>query len=412
MTQADLSQTPKVYGWCPGALRPMMSGDGLVVRVRPPLGRLTPDQARGLADLSQRCGSGLLDVSARANLQLRGIRDTAYDALIDGLRHLELLDEDAAAEARRNIAITPFWQPGDDSHRIASALAAALSAADDLVLPGKFGFVVDCGPTPVLRDTAADIRIERCDTGVMLRADGADHGLALTAETVAQEAIALARWFLDQGGAPEGRGRMRQLIARRALPASHVAPVLNAPRAATPQPGPTESGVLVALEFGQMPAATLAALADHGALRLTPWRMLLIEDDSDAAHHTAPTHTAPTLAAPTQSDLALEGLILEGRDPRLRVTACTGAPNCHQARSTTRNLARDLAAYVPAGRHLHVSGCAKGCAHPRATDYVLTATDPDVFDLIRNGTAADQPLHTSLSARALRAAPDFLTEGN
>ena len=25
----------EIKGWCPGALRPMLSGDGLVVRVRP-----------------------------------------------------------------------------------------------------------------------------------------------------------------------------------------------------------------------------------------------------------------------------------------------------------------------------------------------------------------------------------------
>ena len=32
----------EIKGWCPGALRPMQSGDGLVTRIRPPLGRLTP----------------------------------------------------------------------------------------------------------------------------------------------------------------------------------------------------------------------------------------------------------------------------------------------------------------------------------------------------------------------------------
>ena len=37
---------PQVFGWCPGALRPMMSGDGLVVRLRVPMGRLNPDQIR------------------------------------------------------------------------------------------------------------------------------------------------------------------------------------------------------------------------------------------------------------------------------------------------------------------------------------------------------------------------------
>jgi hypothetical protein len=38
---------------------------------------LTQDQARGFADLASRYGNGLIDLSARANLQLRGIRDHA-----------------------------------------------------------------------------------------------------------------------------------------------------------------------------------------------------------------------------------------------------------------------------------------------------------------------------------------------
>ncbi|KII13634.1 precorrin-3B synthase [Phaeobacter sp. S60] len=384
--------TPKVYGWCPGALRPMMSGDGLVVRVRAPLGQLSPAQARGLATLSQAHGSGLVDISARANLQLRGIREEAHAALIAGLRDLGLLDEDAGAEARRNITLTPFWQAGDDGHQIALDLAAALTEATDLKLPGKFGFAVDCGAAPVLTDTAADIRIERGPDGLLLRADGADTGLPVTAEAAAGEALALARWFLDQGGATEGRGRMHQLMARRAPPAAHAAPARGATRLAPQRPGATPFGLLVALEFGQMPAHTLAKLAGHGVLRLTPWRMLLVEG--------------------IDSLPPLPGLILDATDPRLRVSACTGAPGCPQARAVTRDLARDLAAAVPAGQHLHISGCTKGCAHPRPADLVLTATGADTFDLICNGTAADHPLNTSLSAAALRATPDLLTEGS
>ena len=41
--------TPQVKGWCPGALRPMLSGDGLVLRVRPHGGRLSQAQAAGIA---------------------------------------------------------------------------------------------------------------------------------------------------------------------------------------------------------------------------------------------------------------------------------------------------------------------------------------------------------------------------
>ncbi|KIC39670.1 precorrin-3B synthase [Leisingera sp. ANG-M7] len=381
---------PKVYGWCPGALRPMISGDGLVLRVRAPLGKLSAAQARGVARLSEEFGNGLLDISARANLQMRGIREDAHAELIEALRDLGLIDPDANVEARRNVLLAPFWSAGDDTHAIATGLSAALTAATDLTLPGKFGFAIDCGAEPVLQDTAADIRIERYGSTLILRADGADTGKLVTHESAVPEALALARWFLEQGGAPEGRGRMHRLIARRGPPAAHAAPVART--AFTAKPGTVFAGTLAALEFGQMPAATLAQLADHGDIRLTPWRMLLVEGAENLPH--------------------LPGLILDATDPRLQVVACTGAPGCLQALSPTRDLARDLAPHVPAGSRLHVSGCAKGCACPGAAPLTLTATGKNEFSLIRNGTAADQPLKTRLSADALRAAPELLKEGS
>ena len=39
-----------VKGWCPDAWHPMISGDGLLVRVKPRLGRLTREQALALCD--------------------------------------------------------------------------------------------------------------------------------------------------------------------------------------------------------------------------------------------------------------------------------------------------------------------------------------------------------------------------
>ncbi|MEX0304658.1 MAG: precorrin-3B synthase [Leisingera sp.] len=381
---------PKVYGWCPGALRPMMSGDGLVVRVRAPLGKLSVAQARGVAGLSQDFGNGLLDISARANLQMRGIREDAHEELIAALRDLGLIDPDAQAEARRNVLLAPFWAEGDDTHAIATELSAALTAATGLALPGKFGFAVDCGETTVLQDIAADIRIERAGETLLLCADGAETGRPVTRESAVPEALTLARWFLEQGGAPEGRGRMHRLIARRGPPPAHAAHKPDAGFSA--KPGAVPAGTLAALEFGQMPAATLAQLADHGEIRLTPWRALLVEGAASLP--------------------PLPGLILDATDPRLRVVACTGAPGCLQALSSTRHLARDLAAHVPAGSKLHVSGCAKGCACPGPAPLTLTATGQDEFSLIRHGTAADLPLKTRLSADALRAAPELLKEGS
>ena len=57
MTVSDENPTI-VRGWCPGAHRPMMSGDGPVVRIRPRLARLTRDQALGLCDVAEEFGSG------------------------------------------------------------------------------------------------------------------------------------------------------------------------------------------------------------------------------------------------------------------------------------------------------------------------------------------------------------------
>ena len=380
-----ISEGPIIQGWCPGALRPMLSGDGYVVRVRPRGGRLTPAQALGIAELSQAHGNGLIDLSARANVQLRGVTEASHPALIDGLRALGLIDADVTAEQRRNIVVQPFWTEADPTTRITADLAALLATDDAPALPGKFGFAVDCGAVPVLRSTAADIRIESDGNSLILRADGSHVAKPVTALTAATEAVALAHWFIAMGGIQNGRGRMAALIARGPALSDGFVRNVTLPHTPDPHPGPCDGGTLVAFEFGQMPAQTLAALASHGALRVTPWRMLLIEG----------AQTAP----------ALPGLIVTQDDPRLRTISCTGAPGCLQAHQPTRALARALAPHVPPGRILHVSGCAKGCAHPAAADFTLTAT-PQGFGLICGSSAAGEPV-AHYPAAQLAAHPDL-----
>jgi precorrin-3B synthase len=75
-------------GWCPGALRPMLSGDGYLVRLRISGGVVSAIAARAIADCAQRYGNGLLDLSARANLQLRGVQQESLAALVEALQAL------------------------------------------------------------------------------------------------------------------------------------------------------------------------------------------------------------------------------------------------------------------------------------------------------------------------------------
>lgn len=379
---------PLIKGWCPGALRPMESGDGWVVRVRAHGGRLTAGALARIAGLAAAYGNGLIDLSARGNLQIRGVMPQSHPPLIDGLGAVGLIDEDATREARRNILVTPFWQDGDGTQALVAGLEAALADGPDL--PGKFGFAIDTGAVPVLAGASADVRLERgAGGGLILRADGASHGQPVTAETAVAAMIGLARWFVQSGGVREGRGRMAAHLARVELPAGLSSLPVPLPAPVTMRPGPVADGSLVALRFGQVDAETLASLATQvPAVRLTPWRMLLLEGLADAP--------------------ALPGLIRDPANPMLRVVACTGAPGCPQALQPTRALAAALATHVPSGQVLHVSGCGKGCAHPGPADLTLAATATG-FDLIANGRASDTPQRRGLPAQALIADPLVLT---
>lgn len=102
----------------------------------------------------------------------------------------------------------------------------------------------------------------------------------------------------------------------------------------------------------------------------------------------------------------LPGLITTPADPLLRVTACNGAPGCAQALAPVRDLARQLAPSVPEGAMLHVSGCAKGCAHPSAADITLVARGRD-FALGYGCTAKDTP-DTPFTPAQLLADPTLL----
>ena len=384
---------PVVQGWCPGALRPMLSGDGYVVRVRPRSGRVSAGQMAAIADLSQAHGNGLIDFSARANIQLRGVTEESHTPLIEGLGKAGLVDETIAQETTRNVIVTPFWRAGDGTLEVADRLAVLL--ANGPALPGKFGFAVDTGAAPVLSSIACDIRIERAsDGGLILRADGSALGCRVSMANAADRAVALAHWFLESGGVTGGRGRMKAHLARgMTLPDGFAPDTSPAPSASFNEAGPgagaVEAGFLLGFEFGQATAAQIAVIARFApAFRITPWRMVLAEG---------------VVAVP-----AIDGVLTDATSPLARVFACTGAPGCPQALQPVRPLARALAPHVPHGAILHVSGCAKGCAHPGPAAVTLTAT-ADGFDLAFHAKAGDKPAATGLSATRLSADPSALS---
>jgi precorrin-3B synthase len=352
----------------------MEAGDGWLVRIRPPLGRLNRAQVLALHDAATRFGNQRIDLTNRAALQIRGVAEAHWQQLIELLVAAGLVAPTPERDARRNVMLVPDWREGDDTYRIASAL---LERIDELPeLPAKFGIAIDAGSAPALSDTPADFRIERgVGGGLILRAEGRTEGLAIPVDGAVDALVMLARWFVATDGHRSGR------MAR------HTAPLPTTD--ATIAPLPTRSradlirvadGAFRGAPFGQIEAGRLASFLSDGdvrAIRLTPWRGVILEGARADAEPVA-----------------------DPDDPLLRVDACPGLPACPQASVSTREIALRLAPHVEG--HLHVSGCGKGCACPSEADVVLTGREGR-FDLAHHARAGGPPLREGLLPEQLFA---------
>lgn len=365
----------EIKGRCPGALAPMISGDGLIVRVKPRLGALPVAALAALAQASVAHGNGVIELTRRANVQIRGVRDETLAPLLDRLRALDLIDSDGAVETVRNIVIGPLagLDPDElvDMRPVANELAQRL-AEDPPKLPAKFSFVLDGGGRFGLGDVRADVRLIGIARG-RIRVDL--HGAAL-AEV---EEDGAARMAMELAHATSDNTRMADCAAGR--------------RAATGSV--SRLGVLLlgahtvvgfGVPFGQLDAAQIASVAKvlgdaHVTeLRLSPWRALYAVVSSGPE--------SKILAG----RLAELGLMVDDDDPLAGINACPGAPACAAGQAAAREDARRLAATLRArGLRIsaHVSGCAKGCAQSSAADLTLVGAEGG-YDVIPGGTTRDR----------------------
>nr|WP_234486593.1 precorrin-3B synthase [Paraburkholderia aspalathi] len=70
---------------CPGLLRIVAARDGGICRIKLPGGELSAAQAAVIADVSERHAAGVVELTNRANLQVRGVRSGHEAALIAAL---------------------------------------------------------------------------------------------------------------------------------------------------------------------------------------------------------------------------------------------------------------------------------------------------------------------------------------
>jgi precorrin-3B synthase len=404
---------PYRKGWCPGILTPMETGDGLLARVRTPRGRLSLDQAAALADAALRCGNGIIGLTARANLHLRGLSESTLPDLHARLEDAGLIDADPDVERLRNIVASPLDDLDPeallDLGPSVAGLERRLTEDEDLrQLPAKFGFVLDAQGRLPLGDVDADIRLEASRDGAIVVYLAGDDRLAAQCEPDATGDVAarLCLAFLALAGAGEAAPRrMRALVERTGASAvfsqarCETKPSLRSRRRASLRDilGAREFGgdvvVGAAAPFGEIEAVRFKVLVERArslnarSLRLTPWRAFLV------------VGLEPRSAELQVRSMTELGFIVDADDPLLRIAACPGAPACMHGHRRVRDDATRWAAKLPKGDGviLHVSGCAKGCARPTTTAATFTATATG-YDLIPGGRAGDPPTRRGLSS--------------
>ncbi|MCG5433389.1 precorrin-3B synthase [Mycobacterium sp. MYCO198283] len=364
---------------CPGALQLHPAADGALARIRLPGGRLDAAQLEALAHTARDLGGGALELTARANLQIRGIADADTAAVADAVAAAGLLPS-PTHERVRNIVASPLTGRAGglvDLRPALTALDAAIAATPELAgLTGRFFFGLDDGRGDVA-GMAPDVgALAVAADAIALLLGGRDTGIRVPPTEVVALLVEIAVTFAGQRGSawrvaelpdPEG------LLPDR----PRTAPVADT---AFPVPRPPIGWIAqddgrIALGAGVPLGVLDARLAEFvtavGApVIVTPWRSLLICDLTEDVADTVLRVLAPM------------GLIFDENAPLLRVSACTGSPGCEKSAADVR--ADAVAAAAAAGPaapavHRHFVGCERACGSPPGGEVWVATGDAGVY---------------------------------
>ena len=345
---------------CPGALQVHQAADGAMVRIRLPGGMLTAAQLATLASVSSGLGSGTLELTARGNVQMRGITDVT--AVAEAIASAGLLPS-ATHERVRNIVASPLsgrFGGRADVREWVGGLDAAICAEPRLAeLGGRFWFGFDDGRADV-SGLGADVGVHVLNDGVALLLAGRDTGLRVT--DVCDALVKIALRFVEIRGKAWRVSELADL--NDLLPG--VEPGAGFPSVTRPPVGWIEQddgrvALGAAVPLGVLSAHVAEYLAAIAApLVVTPWRSVLVCDLDEGVADIALRVLAPL------------GLVFDENSPWLSVSSCTGSPGCvHSAADVRADAARAL--YEDSDVHRHFVGCDRACGSPLAGE-VLVAT--------------------------------------
>jgi ferredoxin-nitrite reductase len=405
--------------------------NAFMCRLRLPGGILRSDQLLGLAQLADDCAAGHVDITTRANLQIREIPAARAMQLLTGLRDLGIVTLGAGADNIRNVTCSPL--SGIDSTELIETLPLAkelhyhiLHRRELFGLPRKFNIAFDgSGRISSLAETN-DISWHAVEAqgsdqlqpgiyfqlglgGITGHGDFAKPTNILVAPSdciAVSEAIlrvfiqhgdrsdrkkARMKYVLDAWGIDKFLLAVEQELGRpllRVAPesfhrADHVDRWAHVGVHAQKQPQHHYIGVTVPaarLSSGQLRGlAQIASQYAGNQIRLTVWQNFLIPN----------VHESKVDAV--MEALSSLGLNWDSSGFHAGLVACTGNAGCKFAASDTKRDSMKLADYLQQRFQLdqpiniHLTGCHHSCAQHAIGDIGLIATKVEVEEEMVEG---------------------------
>jgi precorrin-3B synthase len=395
---------PQPRGACPGLSAPMATGDGLLVRLLP-TGTIALDAFAGLCATARQHGNGIIEVTSRGSIQIRGLSAASAPRFAAAIAALGIAAEDSIQVLTDPLAGLDAEQIIDTGALAADLRRALAHSSLAQRLSAKVSVAIDGGGSLSLDGIAADVRLraEAIDgvTALCVSVGGDGRNAAHLGCVAGRDGVEVATRLLDVL-AQRGRvARVRDVVAAEGIAAfrSAVADLIihdgpaRSQRRFSDAVGiyPLRDGAFaygIGLAFGHADATSLQRLteaaeaAGASGMRAAPGRAFMIVGLTQQA--------SPSFAAAA----AALGFIVRADDPRQHVVACAGAPICASADIAARAIAPKIAAaaapHLDGSFKIHISGCAKGCAHPAPAALTIVGTSAGCV-LISNGSTRDAP---------------------
>lgn len=400
-------------------------------RLRMPNGILDAHQLRGVASVAEKYGAGFVDITTRANLQIRRIKAKDAVEVLTAIQDLGLTTRGSGADNIRNITSSPT--AGIDPQELIDTRALGRSLHHYILnhremygLPRKFNIAFDGGGQVSVVEDTNDIGFAAVEVddghgvapgiyfrlqlgGITGHGDFArDCGVLVTPDQCIAVAAAVVRVFIEHGDRTDRhKARLKYVLDRWGLDKylEETESLLSfklprIPREACRPRGPIlkhghigvhpqrQAGLNylgVVVPVGRLDVAQAQGLADlaerhgSGTIRLTVWQNLLISDIPDER-----------LVA---CEEGLRALSLGGSTASIRgaLVACTGNTGCKFAATNTKGQALALADYLDARIaldqpiNIHLTGCSHSCAQHYIGDIGLLGAKVAVGEEVIEG---------------------------